>query len=162
MENEKKDGVLFLAKGFDGENEQIVNILRDWVISMGCTIIKEAPAKYDSEDCKVHYCKMVEKDFYPELEEYLTSGTSYGFVVIGTKDQLRALKLSTGKPVNPAPDTLRGILFATTGRIENKNFVHCSDVDELDLEGNSLAMKEIANFNNVAERTKQLEEGKSL
>ena len=123
LENEQY-GVLFLAKGEDGENEEIVAILRDWVARQGCSIIKEGKAKYTAEDCKVHYCKMLEKEFYPELEEYLTSGTSYGFVVIGTKPQLRNLKKSTGKPVNPAPDTLRGILFALTGRTENKNFVN--------------------------------------
>ena len=163
MENEQKYGVLFLGKGIDGENEQIVEILRDWISRQGCAIIKEGKAKYTAEDCKIHYCKMLEKDFYPELEEYLTSGTSYGFVVAGTKPQLRNLKSSTGKPVNPAPDTLRGILFALTGRTENKNFVHCSDIDELDVDGvHLLAAKEIANFNNVMAKTKQKEVGETL
>jgi len=157
-------GILFLGKGIDGENEQFVEILRDWIIRNGCSIVKEAKAKYSAEDCKVHYCKMTDAPFYPELEEYLTSGTSYGFVVIGTKEQLRNLKASVGKAKNPAPDTLRGFLFASTGRTDTtRNFVHCSDIDELDIDGvNLLATKEIANFNNVASKTKQNEVGETL
>lgn len=156
LENEQY-GVLFLAKGEDGENEEIVAILRDWVSRQGCSIIKEGKAKYTAEDCQVHYCKMTDAPYYPELEEYLTSGTSYGFVVIGTKDQLRNLKTSTGKAKNPSPNSLRGFLFASTGRTDTtKNFVHCSDIDELDLdEVSPLAVKEISNFSNVMAKTQQ-------
>ena len=164
MENKNRYGILFLGKGIDGENEKFVEILRNWIAHNGCSIIKEGKAKYTAEDCKVHYCKMTDAPFYPELEEYLTSGTSYGFVVVGTKEQLRNLKTSVGKAKNPAPDTLRGFLFSSTGRTDTtRNFVHCSDIDELDIDGvSSLAAKEIANFNNVMARTKQNEDTKTL
>ena len=129
----------------------------DFAEKNGLKIIYEAPAKYDDEACAIHYCKMLEHPIYPELREYITSGISYGMIVVGTKPQLSDLKVSVGKPVNPAPDTLRGKLFAKTGRTEDKNFVHCSDVYELDLDGNYLAMKEIANFKKVAEKTNNLD-----
>ena len=152
--NANPSAVLVMLKGEDGENPQLVEMVKDWITRMGCSIIFEAPAKYDIEACKIHYCKMLERDIYPSLEEYITSGTSYGMIVLGSRENLRELKKSVGKPVNPAPDTLRGILFKVTGRTDDKNLVHCSDVDELDIDGvNSLAMKEIANFKNVAKLT---------
>lgn len=153
--NSEQSAVLLMAKGKDGENKEIVKAIKLWALNLGCKIIYEAPAQYDDEACATHYCKMLEHPIYPELREYITSGISYGMIVVGTKDQLRILKKSVGKPVNPAPDTLRGILFAKTGRTEDKNFVHCSDVDELDFDGNSLAIKEISNFKNVAKATKE-------
>lgn len=159
LKKNNQSAVLLMAKGKDGESKEIVKTIKIWALNLGCKIIYEAPAKYDSDDCAIHYCKMLNHPIYPELREYITSGTSYGMIVVGSIDQLRELKRSVGKPVNPAPDTLRGILFAKTGRTEDKNFVHCSDVDELDFEGNNLAMKEIANFKNVAEKTKTADLG---
>ena len=153
-ENEQS-AVLLMAKGKDGENTVVVDTMRIWAINHGCKIIFEGPAKYDAEACATHYCKMLDHPIYPELRDYITSGLSWGMIVVGTREQLRELKKSVGKPVNPAPDTLRGKLFAKTGRTENKNFVHCSDVDELDFDGNPLAMKEIANYKKVYETTRE-------
>ena len=150
-----RSAILLMAKGKDGEDEQIVKTIRLWAINRGCKIIYEAHAKYDEEACATHYCKMLQHPIYPDLKDYITSGISYGMIVVGTREQLRELKRSVGKAVNPAPDSLRGILFAKTGRTENKNFVHCSDVDELDFDEKPLAMKEISNFKNVAKATKE-------
>lgn len=152
----KMKAVLFMGKGKDGESKYVTDKMRSWAESRGLKIIFEAPAKYDDEDCATHYCKMLDHPIYPELRDYITGGISYGMIVLGTPEQLREFKRSIGKAVNPAADTLRGIMFAETGRTEDKNFVHCSDVDELDLDGKPLAMKEISNFKNVAEKTKNL------
>ena len=49
----------------------------------GLEIIEQEMITYSAEDAKAHYVEHVGKDFYPELESYITSDVAYGMIVGG-------------------------------------------------------------------------------
>lgn len=86
-------------------------------------------AAYKKEDVQQHYEKMFKEGnkFYPELEEYMTSGPIYGFIIKG-ENATSVVKKLTGATRNPEPGTLRRELFDSLGKEYNitKNGYHAS------------------------------------
>ena len=112
----------------------------------GLTIKEKALIKYLPEDAKKHYSAHVEKSFYPELENYITSDVAYGMVVEG-ENAISTIRELVGATKNPNEGTIRYDIPKQLGlelRI-TQNVVHASDCTEA-------AEQEIAIFHNIMQR----------
>lgn len=106
-------------------------------------IIKEEYIKYTSEDAQKHYAEHVGKDFYPSLEEYITSDIAYGMIIEG-ENAIAQIRTIIGSTKNPAEGTIRYEIPKMLGlelRI-TQNVVHASDSVES-------AEREIEIFENI-------------
>jgi len=74
-----------------------------------------------------HYAEHLEKPFFQDLIDFMTSGPSLSMVVEG-ENAMRIMRAINGatKPVEAAPGTIRGDLAIDTGR----NVVHGADSNE--------------------------------
>jgi len=90
----------------------------------GFAIVGARLIKFDNELAGRHYAEHVQKSFYPELREFITSGPTLALAVRGENAiaSVRAMMGATN-PANSAPGTIRGD-FAT---IVTENIVHGSD-----------------------------------
>jgi nucleoside-diphosphate kinase len=81
----------------------------------------------DEDLAKAHYAEHVEKPFFPELYEFITSGPVVAMVLEGP-DCIEAVRTTMGvtNPVKAAPGTIRGDL----GILTTENLVHGSDSPE--------------------------------
>ena len=112
----------------------------------GLTIKEQAQIKYLPTDAKKHYVAHVGKDFYPELEKYITSDVAYGMVVCG-ENAIAKIRELIGATKNPAEGTIRHDIPKQLGlelRI-TQNVVHASDCEEA-------AEAEIEIFHNILAR----------
>ena len=110
------------------------------------TIKEQAQIKYTADDAKQHYVAHVGKDFYPELEAYITSDIAYGMVVYG-ENAIAKIRELVGATKNPAEGTIRHDIPKQLGlelRI-TQNVVHASDCIEA-------AEQEIKIFHNILAR----------
>jgi nucleoside-diphosphate kinase len=102
----------------------------------GLTIVTLDQRTVDGETADRHYAEHVQRDFYPPLREFITSGPLVAMVLEG--DQaiavVRALNGATDGRV-AAPGTIRGDLSLSN----RENLVHASDSAES-------AVREIAIF----------------
>ena len=107
------------------------------------SILKEEYIKYTSEAAKKHYAEHIGKDFYPNLERYITSDIAYGMIVEG-EDAISKIRTIIGSTKNPAEGTIRYEIPKMLGlelRI-TENVVHASDSSES-------ADREIAIFEDI-------------
>lgn len=114
----------------------------------GFEIVDSAVVVYGKDEARQHYSALVEKPFYPELEEYITSDCVYGMVVEGENavDEIREL---VGATKNPAPGTIRHDIPKGMGlelRVM-QNVVHASDSVES-------AKKEIKIYQDLVDQKK--------
>ncbi len=112
-------------------------------------VVYFAPAIYTKENVQIHYKEIFDGyvadpngkfKFYPELEEYLTRGPIFGFIIKG-KNAVKGVKTICGATKDPAPGTMRNELFKILNIPYNinENGIHASgEVNE--------AKREIANF----------------
>ena len=113
---------------------------------VGLTIEEKAQIKYTADDAKLHYAAHIGKDFYPGLEEYITSDVAYGMVVRG-ENAIAKIRELVGATKNPAEGTIRHDIPKQLGlelRI-TQNVVHASDCPEA-------AEQEIKIFHNILAR----------
>ena len=92
------------------------------------TILKGEYIHYTREYAKKHYAEHVGKDFYPELEKYITSDVAYGMIVEG-ENAIAQIRAIVGSTKNPAEGTIRYEIPKMLGlelRI-TQNVVHASD-----------------------------------
>jgi len=107
------------------------------------TILKSEYIKYTTENAKKHYAEHVGKDFYPNLEKYITSDKAYGMIVEGD-NAISLIRSIVGSTKNPAEGTIRYEIPKQLGlelRV-TENVVHASDSTES-------AEKEIAIFEDL-------------
>lgn len=107
------------------------------------TILKGEYIHYTSEYAKKHYAEHVGKDFYPELEKYITSDVAYGMIVEG-ENAIAQIRAIVGSTKNPAEGTIRYEIPKMLGlelRI-TQNVVHASD-------STAAAEREIAIFEDI-------------
>ena len=112
----------------------------------GLTIKEKALIKYTVDDSKKHYVAHIAKDFYPELEAYITSDVAYGMVVCG-ENAIAKIRELVGATKNPVEGTVRHDIPKQLGlelRI-TQNVVHASDCVEA-------AEEEIKIFHNILAR----------
>ncbi|SDT17870.1 nucleoside-diphosphate kinase [Microlunatus soli] len=93
----------------------------------GLSIVALQLRQVDGELSDQHYAEHVERDFYPPLREFITSGPSIAMIVEGDEaiEVVRALNGATdGRKA--APGTIRGDLSLSN----RENLVHGSDSPE--------------------------------
>lgn len=93
----------------------------------GLKIIAMKMILISPELAKKHYQEHVEKDFYPDLETFITSGPVVAMILEGEEAIEVARKLNGATdPVMAVPGSIRGDL----GRKKTENIVHGSDSKE--------------------------------
>ena len=93
----------------------------------GLTIVAMEHRTIDGEMADQHYAEHVERDFYPPLRAFVTSGPLVALVLEGDEaiDVVRAINGATdGRKA--APGTIRGDLSLSN----RENLVHASDSEE--------------------------------
>jgi nucleoside-diphosphate kinase len=90
----------------------------------GLTIVAMDLRTIDSDAADQHYAEHVERDFYPPLREFVTSGPLVALILEGDEaiDVVRAL-LGATDGRKAAPGTIRGDLSLSN----RENLVHGSD-----------------------------------
>lgn len=94
----------------------------------GLKLLEAQFIKYSSEDAQKHYAEHVGKDFYPELEKYITSDIAYGMIIEG-EDAIAQIRKIVGSTKNPAEGTIRYEIPKMLGlelRV-TQNVIHASD-----------------------------------
>ena len=81
----------------------------------------------DVDTASNHYAEHVGRDYYPPLEEFITSGPLVALVLEGRKAS-QVVRAMNGKTdcAEAAPGTIRG----DYGTLKNRNLVHASDCPE--------------------------------
>ena len=81
----------------------------------------------DVDTASNHYAEHVGRDYYPPLEEFITSGPLVALVLEGRK-AIQVVRAMNGKTdcAEAAPGTIRG----DYGTLKNRNLVHASDCSE--------------------------------
>ena len=95
--------------------------------SKGLTVVALEQRHIDGEQADRHYAEHVERDFYPPLRAFVTSGPMVALVLEGDEaiEVVRALNGATdGRKA--APGTIRGDLSVSN----RENLVHGSDSPE--------------------------------
>lgn len=90
----------------------------------GLSIVAMELRTADVEVARAHYAEHVGRDYYPGLEEFITSGPLVALVLEGERaiEAVRSLNGTTDS-ATAAPGTIRGDLSL----LKNRNLVHASD-----------------------------------
>ena len=93
----------------------------------GLTIVAMDQRHITAEDADAHYAEHVEKDFYPPLRDFVTSGPLVSLVLEGD-EAVEVVRLLNGATDGrkAAPGTIRGDLSLSN----RENLVHGSDSSE--------------------------------
>lgn len=112
-------------------NTWVICEVKDRLLDAGMKIVGEGYVQYDPERAKLHYHEHVGKDFYPELQNYITSDKAYGMIVEG-KDAIVKVRSIVGATKNPVEGTIRYDIPQMLGikRRITQNVVHASDSEE--------------------------------
>ena len=125
---------------------KVVEQIKTRLQNAGLTLIKGEYIIYSVEDARLHYAEHVGKDFYPNLERYITSDKAYGMIFEG-ENAINVIRSIVGSTKNPAEGTIRHDIPKSLGlelRV-TENVVHASDsVDS--------AEREIKIFENILNR----------
>ncbi|MGO4957727.1 nucleoside-diphosphate kinase [Luteococcus sp. Sow4_B9] len=109
-----------VARGLIGE------IIRRYE-AKGLTVAAMELRIADAETAQQHYAEHVGREYYPGLEEFITSGPLVALVLEGERaiEAVRSINGTTDSAV-AAPGTIRGDLSL----FKNRNLVHASDAPE--------------------------------
>lgn len=121
----------------DGVQRQIVGELITRFEKAGLKLVGMKFAHVDADFSKKHYSDLVEKPFYPGLEELLTSGPVVAMVFEGA-DSIKFVRKLVGatEPSGAAPGTIRADYAhmnysrADSAGIALPNLIHASDSPE--------------------------------
>ena len=155
-----KELTYVMVKPDYANSKEVIKMVRKSILSAGFNILVEGYICYDVSSARKHYAEHVEKGFYPELEQYITSDKAFGMVVSGENciDTIHS-KEFMGAPKNPAKGTIRFKGFKLMGYLDRdpningtQNVAHSSDSVEA-------AQKEIAIFVNLLQKEVNKETG---
>lgn len=149
VEGSNDEELTFVALKPNATDTIGASIVMDKLTKNGYQVILHAPAIYTPKNVRVHYKEIYDGyvadpegkfKFYPNLEEYLTRGPIYGFIIAGP-NAVKGVKQLCGATKEPAEGTMRYDLAKAYGIEYDKdeNGIHASgEVAE--------ARREIANF----------------
>ena len=108
----------------DGVHRRLIGSVISRIENKGLGIIAMKMLKVTSDQSKQHYAEHVEKPFYPELEEFITSAPIVALIVQGPEavSVMRTLIGATNGRA-AAPGTIRGDFGAS----KQMNLIHGSD-----------------------------------
>lgn len=109
-------------------NAKVINEIKTRLANNNLQVVCEGYVNYDADSAKQHYHEHVGKDFYPELEQYITSDKAYGMEVVG-EDAIAVIRKVVGATKNPEPGTIRYDIpeILNIERRITQNVVHASD-----------------------------------
>jgi len=121
----------------DGVQRGIIGELISRFEKVGLKLVAMKFVHVDAAHSKTHYSDLVEKPFYPGLEELLTSGPVVAMVWEGAKAiELVRKMVGATEPAGSQPGTIRGdYAHMNYGRADGKgialpNLIHASDSPE--------------------------------
>lgn len=125
----------------DGVERRLIGEVIKRFEQKGLRIAALKMLKVDAALSKKHYFEHAEKFFYPELEEFITSGPVVAIIVEGA-NAIKVVRLMVGatNSAEALPGTIRGDLSL----YKQQNIIHASDSQES-------AEREIANFFSACE-----------
>jgi len=111
----------------DGVSRGLVGEVITRLEAKGLRLVAAELRTLDRETAETHYAEHVERPFFGELVEFITSGPLMALVVEGERaiEAFRTLAGATD-PVKATPGTIRGDLALAVGQ----NIVHGSDSAE--------------------------------
>ncbi len=111
----------------DAVERRLVGEVISRIEKKGFTIEAMTMEVLTEEKAREHYSEHVEKPFFPELLEYITSGPVVGMVVSGP-GVIQAMRTMLGAtdPLEAEPGSIRGDF----GYSKTMNLVHASDSGE--------------------------------
>lgn len=91
-------------------------------------IVDSKTVRVEPELAKKHYAEHIEKDFYPELEEFIGRSDCLAMILEGPDDIVSIVREMVGAtdPAKADKGTIRG----DYGKEVTENLVHASDSDE--------------------------------
>lgn len=125
----QKDHTLVLVKP-DGFRRGLTGNILSRIEAKGY-VLKGLKIKRASEDLLAqHYIEHVDRPFYPDMVEYMTSGPVVAVVVEGDRvvEGIRAM-IGATNPAVAQPGTIRGDWGRDWGTGQIENIVHASDSD---------------------------------
>lgn len=150
LAGKNKASLSFIAIKPGMVNETTVKVIMDILTKKKVRVRYCGPALYNQKNVQIHYKEIFDKfiaggaPFYPELEEYLTRGPIFGFIVESMEkgvDTTALVKESCGATANPAKGTMRHTLFEVLNLqySKNENGIHATGTAQE-------APREIVNF----------------
>lgn len=138
VEKEEKSRYTFVMIKPDGFKKNVFKNVMEIFMLNGLSIMNVNVTKLDKELVKEHYNHLLDRDFYPYLEEFMLSGNVITMMVVG-EDAVKKVRTIIGatNPKNAVVGTIR----AMYGEDATKNVIHASDSSEN-------AKKEMDRFNN--------------
>ncbi|AOZ72534.1 nucleoside-diphosphate kinase [Boudabousia tangfeifanii] len=144
MKNDYEKTLLLIKP--DGVERKTIGQIISRFEQRGLDIVALKLLQASAEQLRAHYAEHVTKDFYPEMEEYMSRGPICALVIGGVQAQsvVRTMMGAT-MPAQAAPGTIRGDLALNPldGPIEN--LVHGSDSLESAAREISIWFPELAN-----------------
>lgn len=108
----------------DGVQRSLIGTIISRIESKGLKITAMKMSVMDRAKAEEHYCEHVERPFFKDLVDFITSSPSVSMVIegIGAIATMRTVNGATN-PMDAAPGTIRGDFALDMGR----NLVHASD-----------------------------------
>ena len=116
---------VMIKPGYLEHKDEIIKRIEE----IGGKIVAEKTLNLDKEILREHYAHIVQFDFYPELEQYMTSGECYGMIVEGEAGIIAKIREIVGPTKNAPKGTIRGD-FMKPGVSTSQNVIHASDAVE--------------------------------
>lgn len=96
---------VMIKPGF-ANHPKLIKFVTEALEKAGLKIVNKGYALYTKELAAQHYVAHVGRGYYQGLEDYITSGQAYGFVVSG-ENAIAIVDALKGSTKNPQPGTLR-------------------------------------------------------
>ena len=146
-----KEKSYVMVKPWFASNNEVVNEIKRRLLEAGLKIEEESYIQYDREHARQHYKAHILNDFYPYLENYITSSEAYGMIVTG-EDAISVIRTLVGSTKNPNPGTIRYDIPTKLNipiRV-TENVVHASDSVQA-------AEEEIEIFNDIVNKSNKID-----
>lgn len=142
-----KETSYVMIKPWFADNIEVVKEVQKRLTEADLKIEKQSYVQYDCEHARQHYVTHLSKDFYPNLEKYITGSKAYGMIVSG-ENAISVIRTLVGATKNPEKGTIRfdiPTMLNIPIRV-TENVVHASDSVQA-------AENEIAIFNDILNKT---------
>ena len=122
----KQRTYLMIKPDYVDQKEEIIKYLEE---KFDANIVNKKEFVISNELLREHYAHIVDKPFFPEIEEYMTSGPVVGMVVEFDYDFISRTRELIGPTFDAPKGTLRGDFF-NPAFDRSHNVIHSSDSPE--------------------------------